>query len=120
MSLFIFIPGRPQPKERARKGKGRSFYTPDNTRNAHKTIGYAMLAVRPKNWPLDAKYRVVARIRGAHGNSDGDNLLKIILDSGRGILWRNDTLRYIPDGRWIAEEGDVGTAVEVEIIEEAT
>ena len=99
--LSINIPVEPVPKSRPRVSKGRA-YTPKRTKNAEAMIatyvrakykgkvhlgamGIKLVFVhkRPKNLKGTAR-KLKATL------PDGDNLLKLVLDSCQGIVYKND------------------------------
>lgn len=64
-SFRFVVPGKPQPKQRARVGVGGRFYTPRETREYAKLVrscAWAAMAqaglLQRGAWPLDAEYRV--------------------------------------------------------------
>jgi len=52
----------------------------------------------------------------ARENSDGDNMLKSVLDAIQGVLIRNDNLKVVPRGSWSYEPqaGKTGFEIHVE------
>lgn len=112
MSSFSFtVPGRPRGKGRPRFSPfgGRPF-TPKATRDAEKAIAtVAMLARRaaplmtgtvelsveaifkvPKSWSSRLRVAALAGDIEYTGKPDGDNILKLILDSLNGVIWLDD------------------------------
>lgn len=97
-SFRFVVPGKPQPKQRARRGIGGRFYTPPETRAYHglvKTFAWAAMAkaglMRRGAWPLDARYRVSVVIYPASLHvPDGDNVLKCVQDGLNGLAWADD------------------------------
>lgn len=98
VDLAFTIPGKPQPKQRARKGR-YGWYTPQQTRVYEKRAGICALkakvelAMRGQLWPVKTKgvaYRVtVTMFFPDKRGYDVDNVLKSILD-GCTPLWWND------------------------------
>jgi Holliday junction resolvase RusA-like endonuclease len=85
----IWIPGKPQPKERPRFANGRA-YTPQATRDYEKRIAQAWREAYPGvilegnlTIHVDAQSRTADR-------ADVDNYLKIALDGLQGIAFLND------------------------------
>ena len=94
MMLSFDIPGPPQPKERARSGRGGRFFTPSKTRlyerHARSCASAARMAQMPR-WPLDARYRVHLEVSFPdRRRRDIDNVAKAVLDASNGILWGDD------------------------------
>lgn len=121
LTLSFTVPGAPQPKQRPRVVRvngGRPIaFTPPETRRYERAVrGHAAL-VKPRGWPLDARYRLA--VRAVFGNArrhDGDNVLKCIGDAGNGVLWKDDS----QIGKWeietVVERGKPRTEVRVEVI----
>lgn len=95
MKLTFVVPGPPQPKERARKGKGRRWYTPERTRRyeaaVRETAQCRVFERHGFNWRTDAEYVVelVAHFPDARAR-DLDNVCKSVLDACNEVLWRDD------------------------------
>jgi Holliday junction resolvase RusA-like endonuclease len=85
----IWIPGKPQPKERPKFGNGRA-YTPQATREYEKRIAQAWRDAYP-GVILEGNLtiHVDAQSRSAD-RADVDNYLKIALDGLQGIAFVND------------------------------
>jgi len=90
------IPGEPQPKQRARRGKGGRWYTPEATRAYEKSVkDYAMQAFAMANnssaWPTDRLYRLeVHAVFGSYRRADADNVLKAVSDALNKLAWADD------------------------------
>lgn len=91
MRMAITIPGPPQPKERARQGRGRRWYTPERTRRYEAAVREQMILHAPCGWPADAEYAVEMRayFPDARGR-DLDNVCKACCDAGNECLWADD------------------------------
>lgn len=109
-TIYLAIPGVPQHKERARRGKGGRWYTPDATASGEQRLRAAWLQQRkgspwtgpvsvvvrayftpPPSWP---RWRREAAIREEwpHLNKpDGDNLFKLVADALNGHAWLDDS-----------------------------
>lgn len=118
-SLSFTVIGPPQPKERARRGKGGRWYTPERTRRYEAAVkAMASLSV-PRGWPMDARYSVTVTAWFPDGrHRDVDNVLKAAQDACAGILFDND--RRVVES--IARRGGIDranprTVVTVEVVE---
>ena len=113
---FTFtVPIKPRSKERARSTKSGRHYTPASTRAAQHAIAWCAAGACPRDWPMDARYRLEVRFFGAHGNTDWDNAGKLVSDACTNILWNDD--RQVDDGRAIrCVGGEPRFEVTVEVI----
>jgi len=97
VKIALTIPGKPQPKQRARKGR-HGWYTPSKTReyeNRVKQFGDFELmhwrATSDRPWPLDARYCLtVTLFMPDKRRRDADNCVKSICDGLNGVLWDDD------------------------------
>lgn len=92
--IRVVIAGPPMPKERARRGKGGRFYTPEKTLAYEETVGWQLLAARCQqvpHWSMDRSYDVdiIAAVPDLT-HRDEDNIKKSIYDAANGVLWRDD------------------------------
>jgi Holliday junction resolvase RusA-like endonuclease len=87
----IHLTGEPIPKQRPRVGKHGHAYTPKATRDAELAIRWQIIAqkVKPTSHPW-LGITVVIRT-STNRRSDGDNLLKTVLDAGNGYAWKDDS-----------------------------
>jgi crossover junction endodeoxyribonuclease RusA len=91
MRLDFTVSGKPQPKQRARKGVEGRWYTPKPTRDYERSVGMLAAFQRPKGWPRDASYAVeVVCYMPDNRRRDIDNVAKSVLDGCNGILWNDD------------------------------
>lgn len=96
-SLDFTVDGPPQPKQRARKGKGGHWYTPEATRQYERAIRLHAMASRygafgKGGWPRNGRYRVeVTAHFGDARRRDADNVGKAVLDACNGHLWDDDS-----------------------------
>lgn len=113
MILAFTVPGKPVPKQRARKGAGGRWYTPQATRQYEATVGWAAVAARNAwqrtgkrlLWPLDAQYAVTIRVTPqTRRRMDLDNAAKSLLDGITGVLWNDDS----QVARLVVERTDLG------------
>jgi len=103
--FYFTIPGRVQPKERPRRGRGGHFYTPQRTRDYEEKVRlcfrelYPMLNDKEHRWKLEVwtnKEGVTVRATPIGKNepqytgADFDNIQKIVADSLQGLIFHND------------------------------
>lgn len=104
MTLRFTVPGPPQPKQRARKGKNGHWYTPEATRAYEERVRlHGLRAVRVHDrcnasnlgvgrWPTTARYALTLRIVFAdRRRRDADNVAKAIQDALNGVVWADDS-----------------------------
>lgn len=122
LSFRFVVPGKPQPKQRARKGIGGRFYTPPETRDYAKLVkscAWAAMAqaglLQRGVWPLDARYLVQIQIYPPNRRvPDGDNVLKAIQDGLNGLAWADDR-QTVGGSYWTHEPDAARPRVEVEV-----
>ena len=110
MSITFKIPGKAQPKQRARVTKGGHAYTPAKTMNAEAFIKSLALAAMDGEAPLEGPLRLSVSIYRAIPSSfskkkreaarrgylypttrpDLDNQVKLIKDALNGICFQDD------------------------------
>lgn len=93
-----FVPGEPQPKERARRGRGGRWYTPKNTERAERDLAWQVRAAFPS---LRVNGLALFGLRcifycAAKNPPDKDNLTKLVQDALAGLVWVND--RQVREG----------------------
>lgn len=98
--LRFVVPGKPQPKQRARRTRSGHWYTPSQTVGAANRVG--AIAMRERlmgtwapdgRWSLDPwhEYKVdCVFYRDSARKLDGDNAFKLVTDACTGILWADD------------------------------
>lgn len=85
------IPGKPQPKQRPRFGKGRT-YTSKETSTYEAVVAMSALMARPRGWDKSARYRVeILAVFGDRRRRDLDNVVKSILDGCNVTVWNDDS-----------------------------
>ncbi len=90
--MIVTIPGKPQTKQRARRGKRGRWFTPKATRDYERSVGLLAAFARPPLWPLDAQYRVTLDLFFPDKRRrDVDNCAKAVLDGCNQILWDDDS-----------------------------
>lgn len=103
MMLEFVVAGPPRPKQRARRGAGGRWYTPQATRDYERHVGVCAMAALSwhrllpsqrydgQSWPIGAEYELEARIVPANRRKmDADNVIKSICDGLIGVLWADD------------------------------
>jgi Holliday junction resolvase RusA-like endonuclease len=95
--IVVFtVPGKPQPKQRARLGKGGRWYTPTETRRYERLVrhcaGWACAKDHPGAlFPAEGAWEVTLRIYLPDRRPrDVDNVAKAILDGCNRVLWGDD------------------------------
>jgi Holliday junction resolvase RusA-like endonuclease len=122
LKLAFTIPGPPVPKARARRGRGRSFYTPEKTRRYERHIGSSALAALATSglrlqWPTRAEYMLRARVFvPTRRRLDVDNVAKSLADGCIGVLWDDDHRVGFHVDPWVLDEANPRVEVEVEVI----
>ena len=93
--LRFTVAGPPQPKERARRGKGGRWYTPERTRSYEARVRWLCAAAASRaGWARGpgAAYAVdLAMFFGDARRRDVDNATKAILDALNGVAWLDDS-----------------------------
>jgi Holliday junction resolvase RusA-like endonuclease len=99
--ITITIPGRPQPLQRHRMARSRSYDTAQNRRNKY-AVQQAALQVLGAAKPLSGPLAIEATFAFVRPKSapkrrtmpevkpDVDNLVKLLLDALNGVVWRDD------------------------------
>ena len=80
--------GRPMPKHRPRVGRHGNIYTPSETKEYEKLVGWVAKCAgcKPLNGPIAVKLHLF--LRGRSG--DVDNYCKSILDGLNGVAYEDD------------------------------
>lgn len=92
--LRVWHPGNPRRKERPRckcSGEGGHgfVFTPKATREAEIAWQATMYAVRESKLSIEIEVELLFAMKGEQGG-DLDNLVKLVLDAGNGVLWTDD------------------------------
>lgn len=89
---FTFeIPGKPQPKQRARRGRNGRWYTPEATRRYERLAASCALAARPQGWVTQGRFELgVTLFMPDRRRRDADNCVKSIADGLNGVIWADD------------------------------
>lgn len=114
MICALALDGDPVTWKRARSQGARRWTDPHDKRYRD-AIRYALLAARPRGWPLDARYSVTLVVHVRRDVGDVDNYAKSWLDAGKGILWDDDASvveLYVRRSR--AGRGSVSVLVEAD------
>src|SRR5687767_15093790 len=124
MHISFTILGKPQPKQRARKGKSWNgkvvWYTPEPTRrfeSAAKVAAWKAIVLSGLSWPLDAQYalHVDAFFPDARGY-DWDNTVKSVADGMQGSAYKNDRQLVRFSGGKSIDRANPRTEVRLEVI----
>jgi len=109
--LCFRVPGKPQGKQRARRGRNGRFYTPAETVAYERRVAWAAKQAMTK--PMgDYRGPVVLSVLcyfGDHRRRDGDNVLKAVADSLNGVAYHDDS--QVTDARVRVMYGDPRTTV---------
>ena len=90
-SFAFVVFGPPQPKQRARRGKGGRHYTPAETRRYEQAVTQMSSLLRPREWSNDGSYRLtVAAYFADYRARDIDNVIKSVSDALNGVLYEDD------------------------------
>ncbi len=117
MIVDCVIPGKPQPKQRARRGAGGRWYTPQATRAFERSCAVICAWFRPSDWPLDARYSVRLVLYFAdRRRRDLDNVCKSVLDGCNGVLWDDDSQVDSVDVRREYDKARPRTQITVEVL----
>jgi crossover junction endodeoxyribonuclease RusA len=92
MTAYSFtVLGPPQPKQRARSGKGNRHYTPAETvryENAVRAIGSLR---KPPSWDMQGSYHLTVVAYFADNRArDADNVLKAVSDALNKVAFDDD------------------------------
>ena len=93
--LSFIVPGKPQPKQRARMGKGNRWYTPASTvafETQVRNAAFIRMATRGvlKEWTGDLHLTVRCYFPDAR-RRDADNVLKAVQDALNGFVYVDDS-----------------------------
>lgn len=83
------VPGRLQPKQRPRLGKGNVF-TPRETKDYEELVAWHAKIALANREPLEGRLGLEVWVHGLRANIDGDNCLKVISDACNGLIYRDD------------------------------
>lgn len=119
MEMSFVVPGHPVPKARARvsfrNGKAHA-HTPAKTQNFEATVRLCAASARPSGWPLRARYALHLGVFLPHERGDLDNYLKSVGDACNGILWHDDSVKYVGEVSMLAAIDQVRPRVEVRLV----
>ena len=83
------VPGRPVGKERARKGKNGTFYTPPRTREYENLVSWKARMAHV-GAPFEGPVKLEMEIRSRKSRADTSNILKAIEDAMNRIVYHDD------------------------------
>ena len=115
--LRFTVEGKPQPKQRARRGKGGRWYTPPETRQYQRAVAWAatVAASAHPRWSLHGSFELHVRMfMPDRRRRDADNVVKAISDSLNGVAFTDDAqvVRVVADKALDRER----PRVEVEVV----
>lgn len=117
MIVALTLDGDPVTWKRARSQGARRWTDPQD-RRYRDAIRYALLAARPRGWPLDARYSVTLVVSVRRDVGDVDNFAKSWLDAGKGVLWADDaSVVELYVRRVRADRGSVSVLVEADEVQ---
>ncbi len=89
-SCSFTVQGKPQPKQRARLGKGGRVFTPAETRR-YEAVVRDVAALYLGRWRRDGLYRLtVEAVFTDNRRRDADNVLKAVSDALNGVGYEDD------------------------------
>jgi crossover junction endodeoxyribonuclease RusA len=93
--LTFTVPGLPVPKQRARRGKGGRWYTPEKTANYETAVKmHALNGIARVGWPMRTKSLCAVTIHvyfPDNRNRDIDNVFKACADAMNDFVYHDDT-----------------------------
>lgn len=108
--MRFVVPGKPQPKQRPRKGRGR-WYTPPETAAYERLV--ALCATAAGVQPIEGKVQMeIVVCFGDNRRRDVDNCAKALCDGAQGIAYKDDSQVWDLRIRRV-EDGDPRAEVEV-------
>lgn len=92
MTTYSFtVLGNPQPKQRARKGKGNRHYTPAETVRYESAVRAIGSLRKPPGWPMDGEYHLfVVAYFADRRPRDIDNVVKSVSDALNKVAFDDD------------------------------
>lgn len=92
MTVYSFtVQGPPQPKQRARKGKGNRHYTPAETVRYESAVRAVGSLRKPPNWRTDGEYHLYVVAYFADNRArDIDNVVKAVSDALNRVAFDDD------------------------------
>jgi Holliday junction resolvase RusA-like endonuclease len=109
------VPGTPATKTRPRFGNGRAFTTkPTHVAEQRLRLYFGRAGVVREDFNdlgVTLVFRAATRQR-----RDIDNLVKLVLDAGNGVLWRDDNQVVELAAKLTRGDGDPGTDIEVYVV----
>lgn len=89
--LHLTVPGDPVPKGRPRTDlRSGRVYTPHTTKDAEDALRWRLRGTRVKPNRTDGLLVELTFRLATWRAADIDNLLKLVLDAGNGIVWADD------------------------------
>jgi Holliday junction resolvase RusA-like endonuclease len=110
VELVFVVEGSPRQWQRVKRSPrtGR-VYKPRETREYQQLVAWkahearALLRRRTGHrWDIDGRFAVLVEAYYPDARRrDTDNAVKIVLDALKGVLWRDDAHRWVPDSRGV-------------------
>jgi Holliday junction resolvase RusA-like endonuclease len=88
------VQGEPVPKARARARRGQRAFTPARTRQATDQLTWEIVGALERSPALTFKGPLRLELefdRASRRRCDLDNLAKLVMDAGIGVLWDDDS-----------------------------
>lgn len=113
----ITIPLPPFAKERPRRSQAGFYYTPPTTVAAERDARAYILkqySGRPLEVPLGVSLAFHVDLTGQRKKADIDNYVKLILDAGNLLLWKDDGIIHRLVAELFLKSDNPRTIIEVE------
>ena len=89
--ISFIVPGRPRPKQRPRIGRNGAVYTPRETRDYERFVGWCALQAMGGEKPIAGPVALEALFYFKNCKTpDLDNCIKALLDGLQGVVFQND------------------------------
>ena len=84
------VPGKPQPKQRARRGRDGGWYTPKETVAFERLVATQFRLAAGRHAPWSGEVALGVTVIGAHHATDASNVLKAVEDGLNKVAYRDD------------------------------
>lgn len=114
--LERFIPGEPMPLPRARMdSRTKRTFTPTNVRAEIDRVAWELKAGMGRGGAVDVPVSVsVTFYRSTRRRVDVDNLVKLVLDAAKNVVWLDDDQVFQLHARKVLGSHRSGTFVKIE------